>query len=925
MKNKVTCSKVCHYKHLRRSSTQLLISDTLLRFSVIALVDTALSLAAVGACDTLIVFSLVNRGKNHVLRKIHIIMPRRIYTKFLVIVLLVGSSYCWSQSPLPEIARVHFEQVLQSAEDMKKKNPDESTLRANQVLASAVKLDDQEYEAKALIILARVAKVAKDFTMAQGYLDRALNIGQKIGNDEIIINSLYNISDIQRFVKEFKAARATIGDGLEIAKKIAHHELVYRGFNIQGNIYKSEKSYDEALLAYQTSLEYAETHKLQTYIVRAHRNIAKIYSSLKDTEASLVHNLQALEVTESSPNAESDEIAKHLEAIVDDQRKLGQFAPALQNAQRALNVYRSLNDAAGIEKSLLNLAIIYRRLGIYDSALEYASELLRTYEEKDDSNGIASAANQIATIYSHFEQYDDAERFYKKTLAMPEQAIEKKYHAAALRGVASILHKRLQGEEALEYANNAKALYKTLKSIEGLESTNRLIGQIHNDLGNSEASVKAFEEALAQSKKSGSRWPEASNLIHMGSVLVEQDPKRAREIISEGIRIAKRQKTKSLIIDGYQALALLEQKAGDYEKAYDLLKKQYNLTRDLNKQEVKKRIADLKIIREINEKERKIEVLERKSKIDALELDRQSAELKIITKENTISRLRLERERIFRILLIFLTILILLVLAELYGRFRYSRSMQWKLHQKNTQIEAKNRTLEDSNATKDRFLSIVAHDLRGPISALTALTGLLKDQLENFSRDQLQEHANSLHDASEQTLILVNDLLEWAMTQVRNTDPIPRSHSILTICSKSIESVDATAKAKKINIKCSIDESLNVFADQNMVKAVVRNILSNAIKFTPQNGEVIIYAEDQGDAIVTHIKDSGMGIDPEKIPHLFDIEKKISELGTEGEKGSGFGLTLCKEFVEKNGGEIKVSSELDKGTDFVFTLPSPSR
>jgi len=236
-------------------------------------------------------------------------------------------------------------------------------------------------------------------------------------------------------------------------------------------------------------------------------------------------------------------------------------------------------------------------------------------------------------------------------------------------------------------------------------------------------------------------------------------------------------------------------------------------------------------------------------------------------------------------------------------------------------IKQQNTELLKLNADKDRFMSILSHDLKSPFNTILGYSELLHEDYEKYSPVQIKERLGIINDMSNKTYNLLEDLLLWTKSQSGEMNFQPKLIDLSKICHETIESLKLSANAKKININNLSTSTINLFADQNMLKTILRNLISNAIKFTYPNGKINIYAETDDNNINITIADNGVGIDQNDIPKLWDIASKHSTYGTADEKGTGLGLLLCKEFVEKHGGKIWVESELGKGSDFKFTLP----
>ena len=231
--------------------------------------------------------------------------------------------------------------------------------------------------------------------------------------------------------------------------------------------------------------------------------------------------------------------------------------------------------------------------------------------------------------------------------------------------------------------------------------------------------------------------------------------------------------------------------------------------------------------------------------------------------------------------------------------------------------------LRASNATKDKMFSIISHDLRGPIGNLKSMIEFIAENPKEFDMKELLEIISSLQESSSQTYELLENLLSWAKTQQNDLEFKPNVYDLADLLEFSINFSQEIAKSKNITISTSFPENISIVGDENMIKATVRNLISNAIKFSNNGDKVTVGYQANKEHVLLWIKDTGIGISEENLSKIFDDESYFSTFGTNREKGSGLGLKLCKEFVKKNNGEIWVESELDIGTTFFFTLQMP--
>lgn len=244
-------------------------------------------------------------------------------------------------------------------------------------------------------------------------------------------------------------------------------------------------------------------------------------------------------------------------------------------------------------------------------------------------------------------------------------------------------------------------------------------------------------------------------------------------------------------------------------------------------------------------------------------------------------------------------------------------------------INQKNQELAELNAAKDKFFSIIAHDLRSPFSGFLGLTKMMSENIYSFTREELEEISTNMQKSSSNLYTLLENLLEWSRMQGSNIDFNPEKCLLYNIANENIEIIYANASQKDIKIFNHISKSIEVELDISMINSVFRNLISNAIKFTNPGGEIIIGAKKQfvEDKSYIHVfvKDNGIGIDQDLLSKLFKVDQKVSRIGTAGEQSTGLGLLLCKEFIKKHNGKIWVESEIDHGSVFYFSIPYTSK
>jgi len=249
------------------------------------------------------------------------------------------------------------------------------------------------------------------------------------------------------------------------------------------------------------------------------------------------------------------------------------------------------------------------------------------------------------------------------------------------------------------------------------------------------------------------------------------------------------------------------------------------------------------------------------------------------------------------------------------------RKLYRQLETKNALFEERVEQLRELNASKDKFISMISHDLQSPFSSLRGLIQFTAENLDGYNKSELENIMDLLGNSTNNLYALIENLLTWSRIQRGVLEHCPQRMDVREIVAQNINLLTQSAGDKQITLRNLIEEKTSVYADFNMVNAVLRNIISNAIKFTKPGGRVEVSAKRDGIYAEISVTDTGIGIAKEHVSKLFRIDARYKRLGTMRERGTGLGLILCKEFIERHGGRIWIESEVAQGSTVKFTLP----
>lgn len=527
----------------------------------------------------------------------------------------------------------------------------------------------------------------------------------------------------------------------------------------------------------------------------------------------------------------------------------------------ALDYYERKNDTKIQARILNNIALNYHFWKDYDRALQFYERTRQINQKLNDTIGLAIVLNNIGEIYKDKGDNQEAINYYQQVVALADSShLSDMYKAYGWIGLAETYLNTGNYRESDRYVGLALSFFEEAQMQEGIATAFLILSQISYKLNYNEQALVQIDRCLNIS-------------INCGIIDLQQ---QATKIKSE-----------------------IQEKFGNYRAAYESLKSYAIITDTLYSQERTRNFSEIRAELEMTQKQNEIELLQKDNQIKDLQIRRQKSGAIIMT-----------------LAIIFLFVISLFLLYYIKSRKRANDMLTEKSHQ----ISEQHQELVKANETKDKFMSIIGHDLRNPIGAFKDVVGQLADFPDMFPDELRQQIINELRDEAESTYFLLDNLLSWAKSQKNSISFKPERLDILAFINNNLHLNVSASERKKINISTEIEGSPEAYADHNMVSLIMRNLLSNAIKFTPNGGSIAIRAKETNPTISIEVEDTGIGIPPSDLPRLFSPTDHLSTYGTNHEKGSGLGLLLCKEFVELNGGQINVHSVQGKGSCFCFTL-----
>lgn len=563
---------------------------------------------------------------------------------------------------------------------------------------------------------------------------------------------------------------------------------------------------------------------------------------------------------------------------------------AIESLKEASSLAFNHHVSAWKGKVCIKLSMLYDDLQQYAEALKYAS-MAMDVAEVNDRNIRQATFSRMGDIYLKLNQPDNARRLFGQALLLTADSSSiytlqgKLANADIMQG--QYVQAQLKAEKNLKFGN-----FSSDSTLKGKALF--LMGEILLAQKKYDSAIAYFQKALQETKPLQAHQFNASVLNQLAaSYAAMGDYAQAQLLYEQGLSLCVNHGLRYERAAICRGLSQLYQNQRDYQKALDF-QCQYSEIRDS--------LFNDGILNQMARMEMKVQALKEQDFIQALR------------HENAYISHSIEQEKNKQMIFMIISV-VLFFISMIAIRLGYSN---YRSHKK---LKQKNKELAELNATKDKFFSIIAHDLKAPFNSLLGFSEVLTLHAENKSTKEIMEYSGLVYSAARKLYHLVENLLQWSRAQLGSVPYKPECLHIATQTSNVVSLLKMNAESKDIVLTQRIHPDIVAYGDANHYNTILRNLLSNAIKFSRVGSVISIGAEMEQDHVKVWVSDSGMGMHEDQMKRLFTINQTASENGTLNEKGSGLGLLICKEFVELNKGEIWVESQLGKGSVFNFTLP----
>lgn len=601
---------------------------------------------------------------------------------------------------------------------------------------------------------------------------------------------------------------------------------------------------------------------------------------------------------------------------------ISQFDSALYYYEKGLEVRTELQDSVRMGKSYNNIGIIYWYWSIYDKALEYYRQALEMRRAIGDMRGVVLVLNNIGLLYKEWHYYEMSKDYLLEAMEESERLNDFVVRGYVKNNLGELYVEIDKPDSAMLYFQQSLDEYLQTNDLRNLVLIYCNIGNVWLQLGNIDTAKAVLKEAIAISDTTDNFRMKAVALRYLGEAEnMLGNFSKAIEYLNEAVELDMKISAKEDLRDTYIILADVYERKGNYREALRIHRLYTTAKDSIDADEVNKRILEFKMRYQIEKNERLLQAkqyeVERQTALTNILFFASIALIIIIIIIFIINRSRLTANRKLSS--------INQQVSEQNEKINSQKAQleiqQERLRDINKKLEATNKELNVLNSTKDKFFSIVSHDLKNPFQALLGYAELLDEDYDELDDKEKKDIIANLMEVSQSSFRLVDNLLNWSRAQLGKLHLNPEILNLHTVTNEVAEILEGSFISKKIQFYNRTDRNKSIYADKNAVKLVLRNLLTNAIKFTPRHGTISVDCRESNGFCTIGVQDTGVGMEKNDTEKLFKIDEQISKEGTQQEKGTGLGLILCKEFVEHSGGKIWVESLPLQGSTFFFTLP----
>ncbi|MGE5680063.1 MAG: tetratricopeptide repeat protein, partial [Bacillota bacterium] len=634
--------------------------------------------------------------------------------------------------------------------------------------------------------------------------------------------------------------------------------------------YDKKCDYKRALDNYLKAAELQHQTGDKAGLILTYSQIGEIYDTWSDYSKALEYHNMELELSKELKNDNLTALALNNIGLINDTQ--GKYNIAVEYYQQALKLYEKSKNKKGITEVCLNIGNVNRLLTNFTISFDNFRRALALSEEIGDKHLQADANQFLGRLFFSLRENNKAIEHFEHSLGLYEEIDDLKGKSVTL-GYLGLTHNRIKDfKNALEYHKAALKIRRSINDVAGIATSLNNIGDILFNTGKYQEALGKYLESLKIREISGNEYGTFEARRNIGNTYKKLgNYEKALEYLNKSQEFAVRENLKEKIIANDLSISETYLLMKDYKNAYEFLYKYAALKDSVFNKDYKERLTELQIKYDAEKTEKENQLLKTRQSVQDLQL-------------------RQQRSQIYALLGFALAGI--MITLGMYYRYRLTNKTKQLLEEKNNQIALQKEKLEELNATKDKFFSIISHDLKNPFNTLIGFSELLMSDFNEMSDEEKLSSLKDISVTSQKSYQLLNNLLEWSKIQTGILEPDMHNFDLKEVIGDCSSLIESNAKIKNISIQTEYSGSTIVFADCNIIKAALRNLMTNAVKFTNPGGTIKVGSFHKNGDVIVSIEDNGIGIRKEDLGNLFRIDVQKSTLGTSSEKGTGLGLVL---------------------------------
>jgi len=575
---------------------------------------------------------------------------------------------------------------------------------------------------------------------------------------------------------------------------------------------------------------------------------------------------------------------------------LGLIAQNENDPEKKLEVAQQLlQEASGNpnpvykHNAMLQMGQTHRMLGNFDLAISDLFQALEIAETAGLNRGVIGAYTALADTYSILGNYSNAIKYYKKSIDQTNEN-DQSILAVTLLNLGDTYYMLEYYDSAFVCFSRSKEIYENSGNDQsGIAYNQGNMGLVQAELGNLNEAESNIKEAIYTLESLGDHYGSCIFLGFMSDIYQRKGLINEAEIFADScLSIAKRFGLKTEVRDNLLRLSRIKEQKGEPSSALKYHKEYVAIKDSISSQQVLARIENMQSAYELSQKQ---------AEVDLLKAQRKNQQAVIVTAT---------------VVVFAFAILVIVIFIYYRNKIRVNRV-----------LKRQKVSLERLNETKDKFFSIISHDLRGHTGNVLSLANILKEDKDKLEEKEKELFVKYLSDASQNLQLLLDNLLNWAKSQMNDHTLSKKSFNMGKVVQKNVQLFKENALRKNIAIVFEEKDIPRVYADKDMMDFVIRNLLSNALKFTSKGDQIFIEISENEDHLAITVRDTGVGMSKKQIQSLLlSAKENKSTKGTDNEEGTGLGFAICKDFVDRNNGEFRIESKPNQGSSFTFTVPT---